>query len=72
MQFMMKCEVNFEIGGDRAPVMCDVRLGAAFDDQPTAGFLGSSEPFLCGIESDRTGTEYKGLPESRHGKRRLF
>lgn len=44
MQFLLKWEVDFEIGGEKAPLACDVRLGAAFDDQPTACFLGRSEP----------------------------
>lgn len=73
MQFMMKWEVDFEIGGDKAPILCDVRLGAAFDDQPTACFLGrSSEPPVRGIESGRTDTMGIGLLGSCYEKHKLF
>ena len=68
MQFMMKWEVDFEIGGDKAPILCDVRLGAALDDQPTAGFLGSSELPLRSIESDHTGFGYGELLDGHRFK----
>lgn len=72
MQFMMKWEVDFEIGGDKAPILCDVRLGAAFDDQPTACFLGRREPPVRGIESGRTGIGCGGLLNGHSGKLKLF
>ncbi len=69
MQFLIKCEVNLEIGGDKAPLLCDVRLGAAFDDQPTACLLGRSEPVQC-IESESSCKEKS--PQIYRGKHKLF
>ena len=51
MQFLIKWEVDVEIGGTRAPIACDARFGMALDDQPTACLLGRSEPVHY-IESD--------------------
>lgn len=69
MQFMLKWEVDFELGGDRAPLTCDVRLGAAFDDQPTACFLGRSEPGHC-LEEKCSGAKRTLMPYT--GEYQLF
>lgn len=72
MQFMMKWEVDFEIGGDKAPLICDMRIGAALDDQPTAAFLGSRDLPVRSIESGHTGAGYVGLLDGLHRKHKLF
>lgn len=72
MQFLIKWEIDMEVGGNKAPITCDVRLGAVFDDQPTACFLGRNEPPTYGIESDSINTECVGLLNDHRGKLRLF
>ena len=67
MQFLIKWEVDLEIGGDKAPISCDARLGVAFDDQPTACLFGRREPVQY-IESEINHTD-SGL-QTCHGKRR--
>ena len=69
MQFLLKWEVDLEIGGDKAPLSCDVRLGAAFDDQPTACLLGRNEPVPY-IESESRCKEK--VPQIYRGKHKLF
>ncbi len=69
MQFLVKCEVDLEIGGDKAPLLCDVRLGAAFDDQPTACLLGRSEPVRY-IEGEPSCKEK--VPQIYRGRHKLF
>ena len=59
MQFLIKWEMDLEIGGDRAPISCDARLGVAFDDQPTACLFGRSAPVRY-LESGHTDTESMG------------
>lgn len=71
MQFLIKWEIDVEIGGARAPVLCDARFGMALDDQPTACFLGHSEPIRY-IESGQTDTESVGVFDRHHGKLKLF
>ena len=70
MQFLIKWEVDLEIGGDKAPISCDARLGVAFDDQPTACLFSRSEPVQY-IEGEIK-REESGL-QIYHGKRcKLF
>ena len=70
MQFLIKWEVDLKIGGDKAPISWDTRLGVAFDDQPTACLFGRSEPVQY-IEGEINHTD-SGL-QIYHGKRhKLF
>ena len=70
MQFLIKMEADLEIGGDKAPISCDFRLGAAFDDQPTACLFGRSSSVQY-IEGKINHTD-SGL-QIYHGKRhKLF
>ena len=72
MQFLIKWEVDVEIGGARAPVLCDARFGMALDDQPTACLLGRGEPPIRCIESGQTDTESVGVFDRHHGKHKPF
>lgn len=71
MQFILKWEADFEVGGEKAPLTCKVRLGAAFDDQPTACLLGRGEPPIRCIESGHTDTERVGVFDRHCGKLNL-
>ena len=71
MQFLIKLEADLEIGGDRAPVSCDFRLGAAFDDQPTACLFGRSEPVQY-IEDGINRAKTADTLDSLRRKHKLF
>ena len=71
MQILIKLEANLEIGGDRAPILCDLRLGAAFDGQPTACLLGRADPVHY-LKSGHTDTESMRAFGYHRGKLRLF
>lgn len=65
MQFLLKWDINAELGGDKAPISCDVRLGVAFDDQPTANLLGQSDPRYY-LEEERSGVKRALLPRMKN------